>query len=225
MVGGPIDAEGRLELAGEAGRIGRARRGPDARLAALAMGDEHGLAQALVDGRRGVAHVDHERAAADGRAVDPGRRDAEIVRDRGRRLAGGGDAVDVRRLQAGILHGVEGGVGMQLDLRHAGDDAEVGGLGGADDGDGFGFHGLPRVTCRGRLEEGQGDLVGLLLEGDLEGHVEHQGFGRLRAADDVGHHARALVQLDDGDRIGRREAGRRAMVDDVAEELGLAARP
>ena len=120
-------------LAGYGGR-GAA---PDARLAALAVGDEHGLAQALVDRRRGVAHVDHEGAAADGGAVDPGRRDAEIVRDRGRRLAGGGDAVDVGRLQAGVRQGVEGGVGMQLDLRHAGNDAEVGGLGGADDGNGF----------------------------------------------------------------------------------------
>src|SRR5580700_4489272 len=76
----------------------------------------------------------------------------------------------------------------------------------------------------GRLEQGQGDLLGLFLEGDLERHIEHQGIRRLRAADDVGHHARALGKLDNGNRVWRREAGRRAMVDDVTEEPGLAAR-
>jgi hypothetical protein len=35
---------------------------------------------------------------------------------------------------------------MQLDLRHAGNDAEVGGFGSADDGNGSGIHGVPRVT-------------------------------------------------------------------------------
>ena len=147
MVGGPMTPNGAsnwpARLAGQGGR----GRGADARLAALAVGDEHGLAQALVDRRRGVAHVDHERAAADGGAVDPGRRDAEVVRDGGGRLAGGGDAVDVRWLEAGILQRVERGIGVQLDLRQAGNDAELGGLGGADDGDGLGFHGVPRITC------------------------------------------------------------------------------
>jgi hypothetical protein len=52
-----------------------------------------------------------------------------------RRLAGGRDAVDVGRLEPGIGHRIECGVGVQLDLRHVGDDAEPGGFGGADNGD------------------------------------------------------------------------------------------
>jgi hypothetical protein len=51
------------------------------------------------------------------------------MRDRHRRLA---DAVDVGGFEAGIGHCVERRVGMQLDLRHVGDDAEPGGFGGAD---------------------------------------------------------------------------------------------
>jgi len=39
--------------------------------------------------------MDHERAAADRGAVDPFGRDAEVVRDGHRRLAGGRDPVDV----------------------------------------------------------------------------------------------------------------------------------
>ncbi len=62
------------------------------------------------------------------------------MRDRHRRLAGGGDAVDVGRLEPGVGHRVEGGVGMQLDLRHVGDDAEPSGLGSADNGDRFRLH-------------------------------------------------------------------------------------
>ncbi len=62
------------------------------------------------------------------------------MRDRHRRLAGGRDAVDVGGFEPGIGHRVERRVGMQLDLRHVGDDAELGGLGGADDGDRFRLH-------------------------------------------------------------------------------------
>src|SRR6478672_5846856 len=47
-----------------------------------------------------------------------------------------------------------------------------------------------------RLEEGQRDLLALLLERHLQRHVQHQSLGRLRAAHDVGHHARAFLQLD-----------------------------
>jgi hypothetical protein len=39
--------------------------------------------------------MDHERAAADRGAVDPFRGQAQIMRDRHRRLAGGREAVDV----------------------------------------------------------------------------------------------------------------------------------
>jgi hypothetical protein len=45
----------------------------------------------------------------------------------------------------------------------------------------FGFIGLPPR----RAEQGEGDLVVELLEGDLDRHVELQGLGGLRAADDV----------------------------------------
>ena len=105
------------------------------------MGDQHGLAEPGLDRRRGVADVQHERAAADGGAVDPGRRDAEIVGDLLRGLDGGGDAVDVGQLQSGIGDGVERRIRMELDLRHVRDDAEFGGLGGADDGDCVSAHG------------------------------------------------------------------------------------
>src|SRR5262252_8118215 len=63
-----------------------------------------------------------------------------------------------------------------------------------------------------RAEEGQRDLVVELLEGKLDRHVELQCLRGLRAIDDVRHHARAFVELDDGNRIGRREARHRAVV-------------
>src|SRR5262249_28019305 len=88
----------------------------------------------------------------------------------------------------------------------------------------LGFMGCLASLAAGGLEEGERDLVGLFLERDLEGHVEHPGVGGLRAADDVGHHARALIQLDNGDRIRRGETRRRPVVDDIAEQLGLADR-
>src|SRR6516164_11793965 len=84
----------------------------------------------------------------------------------------------------------------------------------------FGFIGSPP----GRAEEGEGDLVVELLKGDLDRHVELQCLGGLRAIDDVGHHARPLVELDDGDSIGRREARHRAVVDHIGIEPALAAR-
>jgi hypothetical protein len=80
------------------------------------MRDQHRPAQTRLDRRGGVADMDHERAAADRGAVDPFRRQAEIVCYRHRRFAGGGDAVDVGRFEAGVGHYVEGGVGVQLDL-------------------------------------------------------------------------------------------------------------
>src|SRR5215471_3512716 len=75
-----------------------------------------------------------------------------------------------------------------------------------------------------RAEDGEGDLVVELLEGDLQCHVELQRLGGLGAIDDVGHHPRPLVELDDGDRIGRREAGHRPVVDNIGVEPALAAR-
>jgi hypothetical protein len=68
----------------------------------------------------------------------------------------------------------------------------------------------------------QGDLAEG-LEGDLDGHVEHQGLGGLRAADDVGHHPRALFKLDHGDGVWvLADIRARAMVDHIAPEHGLA---
>ena len=139
--GRAVDAERRLELAVEAVRRRRARQFADHRLAAFGMGDQHGLAEAGLDRRRGVADMQHERAAADRGAVDPGRRDAEVMGDLLRRFHRGGDAVDVGEFQPGIGDGVERRIRMQLDLRHVGDDAELGGLGRADDGDCVSAHG------------------------------------------------------------------------------------
>ena len=105
------------------------------------MRDQHGLAEPGLDRRCCVTDVQHERAAADGGAVDPGRRDAEIVRDLLRGLHRGGDTVDIGQFQSGIGDGVERRIRMELDLRHVRDDAELGGLGCADDGDCISAHG------------------------------------------------------------------------------------
>jgi len=83
------------------------------------------------------------------------RREAEIMLDRHRRLAGGRDAVDVGGFEPGIGHRVERGVGIQLDLRSVGDDAEVGGLGHPRWRSISAASRLPP----GRAEEGQCDLV------------------------------------------------------------------
>jgi hypothetical protein len=56
---------GLLELAGEAGGCDDIAGAPDAGAAALAMGDQHHLAEARGDRRDGMADMDHERAAAD----------------------------------------------------------------------------------------------------------------------------------------------------------------
>src|SRR3954471_6145143 len=75
-----------------------------------------------------------------------------------------------------------------------------------------------------RTEQRKGDLVVEFFKGDFELHVEFERLGRLRAIDDVAHHARALVEFDDGDGIGRRETGRRrSVVDDVAVQRAFAA--
>src|SRR5215217_4971340 len=84
---------------------------------------------------------------------------------------------------------------------------------------------LRMVLALRRTEQGKGDLVVEFLERDFELHVELERFRRLRAVDDVAHHARAFVEFDNRDRVGRGEAGRRrAVVDDVAVERALAAR-
>jgi hypothetical protein len=62
-----------------------------------------------------------------------------------------------------------------------------------------------------------------LFERDFELHVEFERLRRLRAIDDIAHHARTFVELHHGDGVGRREARHRAVMDDVAVELGPAA--
>src|SRR5579872_2051071 len=82
-----------------------------------------------------MADVQHEGAAADGSAVDPGRRDAKIVTDLLRRLDRGCKSVDVGKFQACIGDRVQRRVRMKLNLRHVGNDAELGGFCRAYDGD------------------------------------------------------------------------------------------
>ena len=106
------------------------------------MGNQHGFAEAGLDRSSGMADMQHERAAADGGAVDPGRRDAEVMRDLLRGFHSSRDAVDIGQFQSGIGDGVERGIRVQLDLRHVGDDAELRGLGCADDGDCVSAHGV-----------------------------------------------------------------------------------
>src|ERR1700720_3455233 len=83
----------------------------------------------------------------------------------------------------------------------------------------FGFIG----SAFRRAEQGKGDLVVDFLEGDFELHVELQRLGGLRALDDVAHEARAFVEFDDRDRIGRGKAGHRAMMDHIAVKPAPAA--
>src|SRR5215471_4538525 len=71
-------------------------------------------------------------------------------------------------------------------------------------------YGVLRSFLR-RAEKREGDLVVELLKCDLDRHIELQRLGGLRAPGDVGHHARPFVELDDRDRIGRREARHRAV--------------
>src|SRR4030095_17104575 len=60
----------------------------------------------------------------------------------------------------------------------------------------FGFIG----SAFRRAKQRQRDLVVDFLESDLERHVEDERLRGLRGTCDVGHHPRALVELDDGAR-------------------------
>src|SRR6516162_220722 len=82
------------------------------------------------------------------------------------------------------------------------------------------------MVCASRgFEERQRDRVALPGETDAQGHVEDERFGRLRAIDDVRHHARTFGKRDDGDRIRLvAHVGAWAVVDDVGIKDGLAAR-
>jgi hypothetical protein len=61
-----------LELAGEAGGRHDIAGAPDAGAAALAMRDQHRLAQARGDRRGGVSEMDHERARQAGESPNRG---------------------------------------------------------------------------------------------------------------------------------------------------------
>src|SRR3546814_12467956 len=94
--------------------------------------------------------MEHERAAADRRAVDPGRHDAEIGDEFGWDLARRGEAVDVGRLQTAAGLSVERGVSVQLELRHACDPAELVCPGRSDAGDIPSQHRGPNTLSPGR---------------------------------------------------------------------------
>jgi hypothetical protein len=95
----------------------------DAALAAFAMGDEHGRREACFDCRDRVADVDHERAAADGCAIDVGGRNAKVEGGLGGAGARASDAVDIGGLQARVLHGSDCRLGVQPELRVLREDA------------------------------------------------------------------------------------------------------
>src|ERR1700704_764094 len=78
------------------------------------------------------------------------------------------------------------------------------------------------LTLR-RTEQGKGDLVVEFFERDFQLHIEFERLRRLRAIDDVAHHAWTFVQFHHGDGVRRREARHRAVMDHVAVELCLAA--
>src|SRR4051794_22734523 len=98
------------------------------------MRDQHGLAEPGLDRRGGMADMQHEGAATDRSAVDPGRRNAEVMRDLLRRLHRGRKSVDVGQFQAGVGDGIERGIRVQLDLRYVRNNAEFGGFSRTDDG-------------------------------------------------------------------------------------------
>jgi hypothetical protein len=79
---------GLLELAGEAGGRHGIAGAPDAGAAALAMGDEHRLAQPRGDRRGGVPDMDHERSPGGrpwrGRPGDPDRGAVDPLRGQAR---------------------------------------------------------------------------------------------------------------------------------------------
>src|SRR4051794_20746947 len=82
---------------------------------------------------------------------------------------------------------------------------------------------LRMMSALRRTEQRKGDLVVELFERDFQFHVEFKRLGGLRAIYDVAHHARAFIQFDDRNSIRRREARDRAVMDDIAVKLGLAA--
>src|SRR5438552_836452 len=85
---------------------------------------------------------------------------------------------------------------------------------------------LPRAAARCWAKQWQRDVVVLLVPLDFDAQADRQVLRLRLDADNVGHHARTFIELDDGDDIRRvvLEAGRRAMGDDVGVQLAAAAR-
>src|SRR5579862_7691379 len=88
---------------------------------------------------------------------------------------------------------------------------------------GFMLSAFRRLAFRGP-EQGERYLVVDLLESYFELHVELEGLGGLRALDDVRHHPQPLVEFNNRDRVGRREARHRPVMDHVAVEPAPAGR-
>src|SRR5215471_151300 len=74
------------------------------------------------------------------------------------------------------------------------------------------MHAGPRIAacCRRRTEHGDRDVLADLLEQDLERRPDLEGVEV--AVDDVGHHARALFQIDDGRHVRNPLTERREVV-------------
>ena len=81
----------------------------------------------------GVSHVYQERSPADLGVVHPFGDDAHVVGEN-RGIHGGGDAVYLAGVNAGVGNGVHRGVYVELGFGHIGDDAKLAGLGRSDYG-------------------------------------------------------------------------------------------
>ena len=116
MVGGPV---GPVHCSNWALRQERAAAAPaaaaDAGPSAFTVGDEDGGGEAGFDGGGSMAHMEHEGTAANGGAIDVLRDDAEVPGNFGG-AACAGDTVDIRRLEAGFLHGEDSGLSLQAEL-------------------------------------------------------------------------------------------------------------
>ncbi len=98
------------------------------------MRDERDLAQATGKCVRGVRDVNQKRTTADSRAIEICRNDAQILGSFHRRHARGEDGIHIARGQACFTQCVVRRLGVQLNDRLVGQDANLVGLGRADDG-------------------------------------------------------------------------------------------
>ena len=110
-----------------------AHRRPHARAPALPVADQGHPAAPAGHGQRGVAQVEHEGRPADVRAVAVARGDAQVLAQLGRRQAGGKETVNLGLLDPGLGQRVAAGLGVQLEGRLVGQDADLVRLADADD--------------------------------------------------------------------------------------------